>query len=659
MDLIVTQLDIGTNYQENEINGDFSGNTILNGFNNNTIGDYFAVNNIGNAFNNNNISDSFSQNTTDYNFNGNIISNEFNTNNIGTYFGNNEPSNLNLFGWSDLSTVSARTYNTFYNSLDGNIGSYILGKELVMRVISTSQYFTIKFTQWTQGANGGGFQYERQEIDSSGNTIGSSVIFTKTNNGSEVDVIVPGVVEITRGNQNGIYNAVSELAWNASVSPSGTTWNSIYTEPNNGERFAYNKIGNNFNNNTFGSDFGYSGNTQQGNVINDSFENNTIGKFMYNNVIGNYFTNNAIGDNFENNTIKNYFIGNTILDGFESNEIGNYFGNDGSAIGSPIQNTIFSNFKYNKIGNFFGNDINFPSVGGGSNGDGGNIINDDFQFNVIGDNFIFNALDLNFTNNKISNDFWFNNFDPNTSDNVIGNLFVGNSGLGGVNTPIGSGFISNKIGNFFGNAGLGTENQISDGFRNNNIGDYFGDDGSQTAGGNIINSVFYNNSIQNYYYDNTVEVEFYDNSIQNYYYDNTVEVEFYSNRVGTEFSGNYLSGGTGGSFGNNDIDGSFVGNSTVGSFSNNQIASTFGGNNVGYDFNANSIKIGGMKSCIIGDNFRNNTIDSNLATVDFTTGPATHVYANYNCTIFTRQDFTSRLSYYDSTDVLNIVNIDA
>jgi hypothetical protein len=668
---------IGTNYQENEINGDFQGNTILNGFNNNTIGDYFAVNNIGNAFNNNNISDSFSQNTTDYNFNGNIISNEFNTNNIGTYFGNNEPSNLNLFGWSDLSTVSARTYNTFYNSLDGNIGSYILGKELVMRVISTSQYFTIKFTQWTQGANGGGFQYERQEIDSSGNTIGSSVIFTKTNNGSEVDVIVPGVVEITRGNQNGIYNAVSELAWNASVSPSGTTWNSIYTEPNNGERFAYNKIGNNFNNNTFGSDFGYSGNTQQGNVINDSFENNTIGKFMYNNVIGNYFTNNAIGDNFENNTIKNYFIGNTILDGFESNEIGNYFGNDGSAIGSPIQNTIFSNFKYNKIGNFFGNDINFPSVGGGSNGDGGNIINDDFQFNVIGDNFIFNALDLNFTNNKISNDFWFNNFDPNTSDNVIGNLFVGNSGLGGVNTPIGSGFISNtignysafnlidtnfqynKIGNFFGNAGLGTENQISDGFRNNNIGDYFGDDGSQTAGGNIINSVFYNNSIQNYYYDNTVEVEFYDNSIQNYYYDNTVEVEFYSNRVGTEFSGNYLSGGTGGSFGNNDIDGSFVGNSTVGSFSNNQIASTFGGNNVGYDFNANSIKIGGMKSCIIGDNFRNNTIDSNLATVDFTTGPATHVYANYNCTIFTRQDFTSRLSYYDSTDVLNIVNIDA
>ena len=493
---------IGTNYQENTINGEFINNTILNGFNNNETGNGFIFNNIGNAFNGNTVNDSFNQNTTKYNFSSNVISNEFNTNNIGVYFTNNEPSNLNLFGWSDLSTVSTRTYNTFNNSLDGDFGK-ILGKELVMEVTSTLQYFKIKFTQWSTNDNG--FQYTREEIDSSGNSLGPVITFTLVNGGTDVDYIVPGVVEITRSGTDPIYNVVSEANWNNSVSPSGTTWNSIYTEPNNGENFSYNKIGNEFQNNTIGNNFGFGGSQNQGNVINEVFENNTIGQSMYNNVIGNYFTNNTIGDNFESNTIKNYFIGNSILTGFESNEIGDYFGNNGTGPGSPVQNIIFDDFKYNKIGNFFGNDTNYPTVGGGSNGDGGNIINDGFQFNVIGDNFIFNAIDLNFTNNKIGNDFWFNSFDPNTSDNVIGNLFVGNvissnfisNNLGNYSpfNEIDTNFQYNKIGDFFGNAGSGTQNIISNGFTNNNIGNYFGDDGTQTAGGNIITSAFTKNQI--------------------------------------------------------------------------------------------------------------------------------------------------------------------
>jgi hypothetical protein len=331
---------IGTNFQENEINGEFQGNTILNGFNNNTTGSYFRLNNIGNAFNNNTIYDDFYYNTTDYYFYDNIISNEFNTNKVGTYFENNRPSNDNLFGWNDLSTVSTRTYDTFLNSLGGSgIGNRILGKEFVMRVISTSQYFRIKFTQWTQNANGGGFQYERQEMDSSGNTTGSTVVFTKTNYGSEVDVIVPGVLEITRGNQNGIYNVATEGSWNGSVSPDDTEWNSIYTEPNNGERFAYNTIGNNFFSNIIGSDFGYGSSQAQGNVIYDNFDSNVIGQFMYNNVIGNYFTNNTIGNNFENNTIKNYFESNLILDNFESNSVDNNF----------VSNIVNNYFQQNVI----------------------------------------------------------------------------------------------------------------------------------------------------------------------------------------------------------------------------------------------------------------------------------------------------------------------
>jgi hypothetical protein len=752
---------IGTNFQENEINGEFEGNTILNGFNNNTTGSDFRLNNIGNAFNDNTIYDDFYHNTTDYYFNDNIISNDFNTNKVGTYFRNNRPSNNDLFGWNDLSTVSTRTYNTLRISLSNSVGYYILGKELVMRVISTSQYFRIKFTQWTQGGNGGGFQYERQEMDSNGNNIGSFVVFTKTNNGSEVDIIVPGVVELTRDSQGGLYNTITDTPPfnNQWPGPGDTEWNSIYTQQNNGERFAYNTIGNNFRNNIIGSDFGYGGGDPYGNIINDNFENNIIGQFAYNNVIGNEFKGNTIGDNFEDNSIKNYFegntisnnfesnevgnefsnnsigntsrnnkindlssnniignglrnnvignnfsdnnigkdfrnntlgngfntntigntfdyniiakafnnntigkdsnnnvignnffqnnisndfignaiendfknntigntftgndiengfenntigitfagndienyftlnsigngflgndienffVGNTILDGFEGNEIGNYFGNDGSGPGSPVQNFIFSDFKYNKIGNFFGNDTNFI---GGTNGDGGNIINDGFQFNEIGDNFIFNLIDLNFTNNKIGNDFWFNDFGQNNSDNTIGNLFVGNSGIGGFGNPIGdnftsnnignysafneidSGFQYNKIGHFFGNAGSGTQNIISNGFNNNNIGNYFGDDGSGTNGGNDIGTDFIFNQIGSFFYSNQID-----------------------------------------------------------------------------------------------DNFQRNQIEYSPSSTDFTAGPATHVYGDYNCTIFKRPDGTLRLSYYDNSDVLNITNIDA
>jgi hypothetical protein len=527
---------IGTNFQDNFINGEFIGNTVLNGFNNNTTGDYFSVNNIGNAFNQNVINDDFRNNTTDYYFYNNKISNEFYFNKIGAFFEDNKPSNETLFGWDDLSTVSTRTYDTFNNSVGGGqLGNRVLGKEFIMFVTSTSQYFKIKFTQWTQGVNnnsyGGGFQYTREEIDSNGSSLGPVITFTKTNYGNEVDVIVPGIIEITRGNQGGIYNVVSESNWNSNLSPSGTTWNSIYTEPINGEQFGYNVIGNNFNNNIIANDFGYGGSSDQGNRIGDRFENNSVGSSMYNNVIGNEFANNTLGDNFENNLIQNYFIGNTISNNFESNEIGNYFGNNGGL----VENIIFDNFRYNKIGNFFGNDTNYPTVGGGTNADGGNIINDNFQFNEIGDNFIYNAVDLVFQYNKIGTDAWFNVFGTNTLHNVIGNLFVGNGGFAGFPAPMGNFFVSNKLGNysafnfigngfqynkigdFFGNAGSGgTENDIADSFNNNNIGNYFGDDGSHTSGGNTINNGFTYNTVS----DGLNGVNF---NLSTLVYDNTMD----------------------------------------------------------------------------------------------------------------------------------------
>jgi len=712
---------IGTNFQNNEINGESQGNTILNGFVSNVIGSGFNINEIGNAFNNNNISDSFYQNTTDYQFNDNVISYEFNNNNIGGYFSYNNPSNNTLFGWNDLSTVSTRTYDTFSNSLDGNIDSSILGKEFVMRVISTSQYFKIKFTQWTQNANGGGFQYTREEIDSGGNIIGPVITFTKVNYGSEVDVIVPGVLEITRGNNGGIYNSFTEGSWNQNVSPADTEWNSIYTEPNNGQNFAYNKIGNNFNNNTIDNDFGSGGGQNQGNIINDVFENNTIGQFMYNNVIGNYFTNNTIGDNFENNSIKNYFIGNTIANNFESNDIGNYFGQNGGV----IQNTIFNNFKFNKIGNFFGNELNYPTLSGGTGNDGGNVINDGFQFNQIGDNCIYSAFNLNFDNNKIGNDFWLNVFGSNNNNNTIGNFFVGNVGNGGFpseigdgfngNTiknftafnQIGTGFANNEIGNYFGNGGL--SNYIAPNFVNNKIGNYFGDDGSATAGENTINVAFYGNEIGNSFYGNAINddlingAEFFDNKIGNDCKDNVTTGYIYFNEIGNVFQSNAVEN----NFYSNKISDNFATNSAYANFNNNIIESDsvqsvnflqYVGNISTYTLTSSLSGTDGSYSALTGitnaagidasfdvivslsavssvvvnnvgqyyaaaDTF---VIDGALiggvtitddVTITIDTVTEPSVYGNYNCTIFKRPDASNRLSFYDDSDVLNIKDI--
>ena len=323
---------IGTNFNNNTINGEFSGNTILNDYNNNTIGGYFAVNNIGNGFNNNTVYDNFYYNSTDYYFYNNIISYESIQNNVGVYFQNNNPSNYTLFGWDDLSTVSTRNYELFYAAVNNDLNGKLLGKELVMKIISTSQYFKIKFTQWTQSNSG--FKYERQEIDSNGNDIGDLIIFNKTNGGSEVDIIVEGVVEITRGDSNGIYNIATEGSWDSNVSPQDTEWSSIYTQTNNGQYFRDNKIGNNFEDNIIGNNFKDNQicNDFNNNSIANDFQYNQIGSLFLNNTIGDNFgfggatpQGNKIGNNFNNNTVGEYFYNNSIADNFQNNTIDNYF----------------------------------------------------------------------------------------------------------------------------------------------------------------------------------------------------------------------------------------------------------------------------------------------------------------------------------------------
>lgn len=59
--------------------------------------------------------------------------------------------------------------------------------------------------------------------------VGDNVNFVHTNYGQEFDYI-NAQINLTRGLNGGLYNSVVESEWNDSLSPSGTTWNSEYTD---------------------------------------------------------------------------------------------------------------------------------------------------------------------------------------------------------------------------------------------------------------------------------------------------------------------------------------------------------------------------------------------------------------------------------------------
>lgn len=137
-----------------------------------------------------------------------------------------------LSGWSNLSNVLERSYNNFYTANAGEIGNNVIGTEFVMGETSSGRYWRIKFSSWTQGGNGGGFSYQRTEIDpNTGEDLGATVTFTKNDYEDVKDIIIPNVLEITRGDQQGIYNSALEQSYdnNTYVSPANTVWNSVYT----------------------------------------------------------------------------------------------------------------------------------------------------------------------------------------------------------------------------------------------------------------------------------------------------------------------------------------------------------------------------------------------------------------------------------------------
>ena len=127
----------------------------------------------------------------------------------------------NADGWGDLTGIGARSYTTWRQALNNQVGNYIVASELVMHDIANDKYYKFDFAAW--GGNNGGYSYTRTEVTDP-NYFKKDDYATANN----VDVIEDDStlqIGITRGNNNGIYNPFIEEGWDEDVSPQGTVWN--------------------------------------------------------------------------------------------------------------------------------------------------------------------------------------------------------------------------------------------------------------------------------------------------------------------------------------------------------------------------------------------------------------------------------------------------
>lgn len=424
------------------------------------------------------------------------------------------------------------------------------------------------------------------------------------------------------------------------TSPTYTGFSEYYTFNNDNNLNTY--LGNFSNYNTFllsNNVFlsgtyrdNYFGGGVEGNTFNDDMDSNICGSNFKYNIITNDFDDNTVGTDFQRNIIDCDMDGNLIGERFQDNMIGD--------------NDAFD-FDYNRIGaNFSSNFITMSQDG--------------FVNNNIGSNFYNNIVDTGFENNQLVGGFYDNLLDTNNfTNNIIGESFFGNK--------VYSDFYENNIGNYFYNNIVFytfRKNSILNGFEGNTIGDI-----------DNTSFIFENNQIMNIFKGNNIQGDFWSNQIKTNFKSNETLAEFGYNNIGFGFFANNMSGLTisnniGDYFESNNCYGSFSYNTIGTNFLSNEIQDGFGfgggtyrGNMIGNNFNDNNIgeyfydnTIGdNFTNNIVVDNFQMNRVCNNVNSNDFST--ATHVYGYYNCEIFTRAGGGQRLSYYDSSDVINITDI--
>jgi hypothetical protein len=346
--------------------------------------------------------------------------------------------------------------------------------------------------------------------------------------------------------------------------------------------------------------YGSSNNPYVNNTFGDSCINNTFDDDCSNNIIGNFFYNNTTDDDFDDNIIGNNFYNNYITSNFQRNEIGDDFNNNTIITGS---------FYRNDIGNQFENNV---------------ITNGDFQNNEIGNAFNNNLISQEFYKNDIGNGYNNNKTYSNFYGNLIGNGYNNNN--------IYSNFYENNISDIFDGNTIGDPTNFgSYNFSRNKIGNYFQS--------NNITTNFYQNQMNNYVENNTYSGDFYLNTSNDYFENNSLLGVFAYNKIGTNFQNNNIGDGFG--FGGSTSQGNKIGNY----FYNNIIGEYFYNNVIADGFYSNTVV----------DFFQLNDVKFSLFSTDFST--ATYVYGDYNCTLFKNSSLFSRLSYFDGSDTLTVVNV--
>ena len=137
--------------------------------------------------------------------------------------------------WAPLWDVQNRTYTDWRGAVQQpSTGAYAppmyVGTPAVMKYDfdGVVRYWLIMFKEWGVGDYGEyGFAYDRWEIL-------PEVSFEKPSTGNQnlpfpADIISPGV-QITRGNNGGLYNPLFETDAHGNVSPTNTKWNSSFTD---------------------------------------------------------------------------------------------------------------------------------------------------------------------------------------------------------------------------------------------------------------------------------------------------------------------------------------------------------------------------------------------------------------------------------------------
>ena len=679
--------NIGYRFNSNHIGNNFNSNDYIGDyFQNNKIGDYFENNyyiynnfkdnSIGNEFKNNTLGDIQYFNWDDISIE-NLTTRNYDTfydalygddgENIGNvilgkelimHFTRNSGATItdgelivgetyeitNYQGtddFTDVADIQSGVINTngcVFIATGPTVSNWSSNSELT-ELTSYDEYHLVKFTQWTQSNNGGGFSYERRRVWANGNTISEdTVYFTKENYQSEaVDVIIEGRLEITRGDNQAIYNSAEENEWSNNT-PFGTEWNSIYTQDefsfSNNEisnQFKGNHILNDFNSNKIMSFFGDEDVNQ--------FSSNIISGSFYENIIGDVFVDNDV-NSFYGNKLGSFFLGNNIGDGFAHNNIGDDFYNneissnfrDNNIKGDFYDNNISSDFRHNTIGKYFSNNTIAEGFGFGGDQSEYNVIGDYFQDNTIGEYFYNNKVASYFENNTVGYYFQRNNIDTPIFDCN----FIVNYGIIVALTYTSSGTTSTPG---FYNGLTGTTNGHGE---NSTFG--------VTVSGGTISSISLINAGNQYEVGDVIIIP--GNSIEG---QTGVIFNFSNDGIGKNgVDDSYLGVTVSGGSGSNATFNIDVNSGVISAIS---LASGGDGYIIGNTLSVLGSQFGGTNSV---DDFiiTVNLLYSDDITITVTEVSATpSVYESYNCQIFERRGGNKRLSFYDENDILTIKNI--